>query len=131
MPNSTYHNFIERDEDTVDPGPALGHLVMSDDLARVVYFALANERDKVIADIASYHKMEDDLERKKCTAVDHDEFNPLCPECYTYQKARDEYKQKYRTREEDLMFLGEYLHQITTIMYHMQTDKEFETWLSV
>jgi hypothetical protein len=136
MNRETLYVFLEHDEDENPDTKAqpLGHIVMSDDLARVVYFSLANERDKVIKDIANYHQMEEALHRKKCTAVDHDSTNPdpLCPDCFRYKKAHAEYLHLYKTREEDLMFLGEYLHQITTLMYYMRdADAEFEQWLSV
>jgi hypothetical protein len=106
---------------------------MDDDAARTIYFALCNERDKVVKDIAAYHEMAARVLDEMCDTHGAHEFDPFCRRCQNWKDKHGEYLKRHRQQDEDLMFLGEYLNKITAILFEMggNNTKEFGSWLSV
>jgi hypothetical protein len=120
--------------DLHDPGYTASEVIavakMDDDAARTIYFALCNERDKVVADIARYHNFGAEYYQE---CEEHKFLDVLCTRCREVHDLQAEGKKLEQNRDEDLMFLGEYLNRICGILFEMgqNNTKEFGSWLSV
>jgi hypothetical protein len=126
-----FETFIDIEDGDIN----CGVMHMDDDAARTIYFALAEYRDKLVADIASYHKMVDKHIDLMCSShtIPNGGPDPFCPRCQKYHEAKDEYDRRHATQDEDLHFLGDALNKVCRILFEMGANntKDYQNWLSV
>lgn len=114
-----------------DNNPDLLTIQCDGDLARVIYFALCNERDKVVADITTLGREHlENLYDRLCGI--HDVHDPFCRDCQFDRTQREKGHQIEKNRDEEALFLGEYLSRIGQLLFEMgENNKEVSDFLSV